>query len=71
MDKNNRRLKILYKCSAIWQHICCTYHQLNYSSPNRSKEKKKRKKKEPHKIKRAYTFRKMVVQGKRSQENGP
>ena len=40
---DNRKLKILYKCikantSAIWQHnLCCTYHQLKHSSPNRSK----------------------------------
>ena len=43
--------------------VCCTYHQLKYSFPNRSK-KKKIHTKEP-------TFRKMEDQGKRSQDNGP
>ena len=42
--------------------ICCTYHQVKASSPNRSKQKSHTK--EP-------TFRKMEVCGKRSQENGP
>ena len=73
MDKNNRKLKILYiyKCikaniSAIWQHnLCCTYHQLKYSYPNRSKNKTKQ---EPHK--RAYLSENGGLR-KRSQENGP
>ena len=44
--------------------ICCTYHQLKYSSPNRSnKQKDKSHTKEP-------TFRKIEVMGKRVQENG-
>ena len=47
--------------------ICCTYHQLKYSSPNRSNKTKKTPKshtKEP-------TFQKMEVMGKTDQENGP
>ena len=47
--------------------ICCTCHQLKYSSPNRSNQKQTKKTshtKEP-------TFRKMEVRGKRSQANGP
>ena len=43
MDKNNHKLKILYKCiKAIpvpYSSICCTYHQLKYSSPDHSKKK--------------------------------
>ena len=40
------KLKIQYKCikantSAIRQHICCTYHQVQYSSPNRSNKQNK------------------------------
>ena len=45
--------------------ICCTYHQLKYSSLNRSKNPKQ----EPHK--RAYTFWKTGFKEKRSQENVP
>ena len=56
MDKNNCKLKILYKC---------TYHQIKYSSPNHSNKQKQ----EPHK--KLPTFRKMEVSGKRGQENGP
>ena len=46
--------------------ICCTYHQLNYSSPNRSNNTKKDKSRtiDP-------TFWKMEVYGKRGRENGP
>ena len=40
MGKNNRKLKILciqaYQCH-IYGSIGCTYQQLKYSSPNRSK----------------------------------
>ena len=43
--------------------ICCTYHQLKYSSPNHSKELNKSHTIEP-------TLQKMEVYGKRSQENG-
>ena len=43
MNKNNRKLKIVYKCikvitSAMRQHMLHTYNQLKYSSPNRSKK---------------------------------
>ena len=46
MYKNICKLKILYKCinantSAIYGSICCTYHQLKYSSPKRSNPPKK------------------------------
>ena len=45
MDKNNRKLKLLYKCiKANTSAICCTYHQLKYSSPNRSNKQKQKKK---------------------------
>ena len=46
MDKNNRKLTILYKrIKAMATHASCTYHQLKYSSPNRLKKQKQ----EPHK----------------------
>ena len=44
---------------------CCTYHQLKYSSPNRSN---KNKKQEPHK--RAHLSENGGI-GKKRQENGP
>ena len=53
MDKNNRKLKILYKCikantSAIWQHMLHIPPTKAYSSPNRSnKQKDKSHTKEP------------------------
>ena len=46
----------------LHKSIWCTYHQVKYSSPDRSKNNKSQTK-EP-------TFRKMEVYGKRSQENG-
>ena len=73
MDKNIRKLKILYKCqkantSAMWQHML-TYHQLKYASPNRSDRTfavdwayiltvQTKLKQKPHK---EATFRKMEV----------
>ena len=70
MDKNNRKLKILYKCimantSAIWQrtlHVSPTEVPISYTLKNKTKTKSHTK--EP-------TFRKLQVQGKRGQENGP
>ena len=39
MDKNNRKLKILYKCiKANTSAIFFTYHKLKYSPPNCSKK---------------------------------
>ena len=43
MDKNNCKLKMLYKCIKATLPVpcgivCCIYHQLKYSSPNRSKK---------------------------------
>ena len=72
MDKNNCKLKKLYKCikaniSAIWQHNIMLHIPPTkvLSSPNRSnKQKDKSHTKEP-------TFRKMEVYVKRGQENGP
>ena len=37
MDKNYRKLKILYYGS-----ICCTYHQLKFACTNRSKKEKEK-----------------------------
>ena len=73
MDKSNRKYKqILYKyikanTNAIWQHLCCTNHQLKYPSPNCSIKNKKDKShtKEP-------TFENGdVYKGITDQENGP
>ena len=60
MDKNNRNLKILHNVNAkmLIPVPCCTYHQLKYSSTNRSTTTKASHTKEP-------TFRKMAVYGKR------
>ena len=46
----------------LYGSICCTYHQLKYSSPNRSKKKKK----EPHK--RAYVSENGGLEKKKSGE---
>ena len=42
---DNSKLKILYKCIQAMPYgsICCTYHHLKYTSPNRSKKKKKKR----------------------------
>ena len=45
--------------------ICCTHHQLKYSSPNRSN---KNKKQEPHK---SLPFGKWRFREKTDQENEP
>ena len=50
-----------YQCHVA--ALCCTYHQLKYSSPNRSKTKQ-----EPHK--RAYLSENGGL-GKTDLENGP
>ena len=48
----------------LYGSICCTYHQLKYSSPNRSKKQNKNHTKSP-------PFGKWRFRGKRGQENGP
>ena len=47
--------------------ICCTYHQLKYSSPHRSN---KQKRQDGH-TKDSYPVSELEVWGKRDQENGP
>ena len=43
MDKNICKLKILYKRIKLpYGSICCTYHQLKYSSDRSNKNKKTR-----------------------------
>ena len=78
MDKNNRKLKILYKCIMLipvqhnYDSIPCTYHQLQYSSPdhsNPSTTTKKKEKKKNHT--KELSFWKMGVMGEIGQENGP
>ena len=47
--------------------ILCTYHQLKYSSPNCSNEKKKK----TRATQKSLPFRKWRFTEKRGQENGP
>ena len=61
MDKNNRKLKILYKCIMAYGSIDCTYH----SSPNCSNKQKQG----PHK--RVYLSENGGLGKNADQENGP
>ena len=70
MYKNNHKLKTLYKCIKAniiipvpCDSIGCTYHQLKYSSPNRSKTKTRATQK-------SLPFRKWRLRGKEVRRMG-
>ena len=65
MDKNNCKLKILYKCmkantSPIYGSISCAYHQLKNLLTAQQQQKTKSHTEEP-------TFRKMEVEGEKKE----